>query len=178
MNITNLQCTQQNNTLLINNKSGILTVAPGDVLIASVRATDANLDACAGLSNPTWGIIAKAGSPLGSSDAAVSNLNNRFDSNGCGATAFTLNIEGTYSLICRWCCSWSPYDPYTCSIYNTDLPNIITVRVSSSPQPGTSGCDPITCSPTKNFCVLGACIPKTFVFVGAIAGFIMMTMKE
>lgn len=177
MNIKSLQCTQQDNSLLINNKTGIITVAPGDVLIASVRATGATLDACVGMINPTWGIITKPGSPLGSSEVPVSNLDNRFDSNGCGSTAFILNVEGTYSLICRWCCSWSPYDPKTCSIYNTDLLNTVTVRVTSSPS-GMSGCDPLKCDPNKNFCVLGACVPKTFALVGAVAGLLMMTMKD
>ncbi len=170
MNIRSLACTQQDNSLLINNRSGIITVAPGDVLIASVKATGATLDSCVGLSNPTWGIIAKAGGPLGSSEVAVSSLDNRFDSSGCGSTAFTLGIEGTYSLICRWCCSWSPYSPNTCSIYNTDLLNTITVRVSSStPPPGSASCDPTICSPTKNFCIAGNCVPKSYVLIGAVA---------
>ncbi len=177
MTIKSLQCTQQDNSLLINNRSTTLTVAPGDILIASVRATGATSNVCLGLNTPKWGIIAKAGSPTGSSDAAVTTLDNHFDSSGCGSTSFVLNIEGTYTLICRWCCEWSAFSP-TCSIYNTDLSNAVTVRVSSSTlPPGTSGCDPITCSPIKNFCILGNCVPKNYAFIGAAAliGYMMLS---
>ncbi|MDD3474335.1 MAG: hypothetical protein PHP08_00345 [Candidatus Dojkabacteria bacterium] len=165
---TSQTCTQQDNSFLVNGKSSLI-VKPGDLLTASVRSTTAY---CLGIT-PKWRIVAISGNPIGVGDIRVDNGVHVFDANGCGSTSFVLNVIGTYTLVCRWCCAWSGAEH--CLTSDSDLPNTVIVKVQETIPPSGGGCDPATCPSDKNLCILGNCVPKNYLFIGA-AGFLLLMM--
>lgn len=125
-----------------------------------------------GYAGYTWKVI-WTNSPNGE----VSLGSGTLDSNSCGSITLPFSVPGNYILKGRVCVVWYPDDH--CAVSDTNTNNSVTLSVTTTlpPPGGTTSCDPSSCNPNTNFCILGTCVPKNVTMMAAIGLFAYMILR-
>ena len=144
-------CIQQDYTISLSKTSVVI----GGSVIAKVKMS--------GYPGKTWKVI-QTNAPSGDVVLGEGIL----DSYSCVTITLPFNALGSYTLKGRVCDVWNVGAASShCLLYDTDTNNSVTLTVVNQTPPGVTSCDPTTCDPNSNLCVLGQCVPKPIIFAGA-----------